>query len=277
MKAPELQAELLETDFSALVREPWWQCLLRLVLHGGLHTGNGIENWVDTLLLNKLNAHSRVRLRDLLHTTTVYACQGNDPTVTFASNDPATRDEYAAYAVRCSMSIPFFFTPGRKGGMHIFDGGLKQNYPVEELLKHSPHAAFIGLYLGAPYEPDAGKGVVKAFWESLFEANDKVQLEKHKEHTVIIDTRPVTTLDFKLSNAQKQFLLLSGRVAALKFLKKKKIDLADRADMEELMQAHDELRQSLLLARAERLQWRWRAAWGTLLLIVAVAWSSRLV
>ena len=38
------------------------------------------------------------------------------------------------------MSIPFFFTPERDQGMRVFDGGLRNNYPVEALLRDKPTA-----------------------------------------------------------------------------------------------------------------------------------------
>lgn len=44
-------------------------------------------------------------------------------------------------------------------------------------------------------------------------------MNEHKDSTIIIDPSPISTLDFKLSYEEKEFLLSEGRAAARKFLK----------------------------------------------------------
>jgi len=248
----ELKEELVNTDFSKLIHEPWWRCCLNFVTKFGLYSGRELVKWLDNALARKRNMHTRVRLKNLPLHTKIYACQGHEPAVIFDSQAPESMNEFAAYAARCSMSIPFYFVPEFKGGLHFFDPGWKLNYPVEALLKDHPDAEFIGLYLGIPILEGVKAGVPSAVFANLFEANDTTQLEKHKDRTVIIDTRPIGTLKFKLSEEEKRFLFLAGQVAALTFLHNRGVDLSDRADFNPLSAELDSLREKLNMRRARR-------------------------
>src|SRR6185295_1782829 len=88
-----------------------------------------------------------------------------------------------------------------------------------ELLKKNPETEFIGLYLGhryegMPKEPSLLSDMLSIWTESV----DVEALRIYKEKTVVIDPRPITTIDFTLSAQEKEFLLSTGRAAALRFL-----------------------------------------------------------
>jgi predicted acylesterase/phospholipase RssA len=241
----ELRDELFRVDFGLLARDSWWQCCLNLVIRGGLHSAKGLQTWLDIALAKKLKSPTQVLLRQLPLHTTVYACQGSDPAVTFDSRSDGSNFEPASYATRCSMSIPLYFTPESKSGAHIFDGGLRHNYPVELLLKDAPKTKFIGLYLGAPTFEGMKTGVPSAALDALLEAQDTAQLRKYGDRTIIIDTRPIGTLDLSLSEQEKTFLFLAGQVAAIDFLSRQGIDLSKRSDISSLRAQLDLLRETL--------------------------------
>ena len=49
-------------------------------------------------------------------------------------------------------------------------------------------------------------------------------VDEHAASVVIIDTSPIGTVDFNLSQLEKEFLLKVGRASALKFLKGRTLD-----------------------------------------------------
>ena len=57
----------------------------------------------------------------------------------------------------------------------------------------------------------------------MIERNDPDLLEKYRDQTVLIDTDPIGTIDFDLDDVEKDFLVLQGRVAALKLLAVQKL------------------------------------------------------
>ncbi|RXH15750.1 patatin-like phospholipase family protein [Bradyrhizobium guangzhouense] len=228
----ELEAELKRVNFSDFLRERFRR-ITNLIFYGGLYTGIELTNWVDELLAKKFDSATRVKFRQFTSETfarrvKVYACRVGKDALIFDSHNPHYADMYASYAVRCSLAIPFFFTPEKDQGLNVFDGGARHNYPVHKILEETPDQKFIGLYLGNPrHEPkarrilQAPRDVLSNLANIFTEARDEEALEKYSASTVIIDPRPITTLDFNLSKEEKEFLVLQGRVAALWFLKKK--------------------------------------------------------
>ena len=104
----------------------------------------------------------------------------------------------------------------------MFDGGTQNNYPVEILLKDNPNTKFIGLYLGDEYFRGEKKKYILSNLLSIWtESNDNEVLEKYKEETIVIDPKPISTLQFSLNEKEKEFLQECGRLGALKFLKRK--------------------------------------------------------
>jgi predicted acylesterase/phospholipase RssA len=120
--------------------------LTNLVFYGGLYKGLELTLWLDGLLARKLDSASQVVLGQLPIHVAIYACRRDANAIIFDSND--RKDTPVSYAVRCSMSIPLFFTPEKSEGINVFDGGMRHNYPVRALLKRYPSKKFIGLYLG---------------------------------------------------------------------------------------------------------------------------------
>ena len=154
------------------------------------------------------------------------------------------------------MSIPFLFTPRKSEGLNVFDGGLKNNYPVDIVLESEENVNFIGLYLGNElYESPNRNGlfsVVNDVFSIWQENNDVENLSRFSEQTIIIDPRPVKTTDFRLTNEEKEFLLECGRLSAAKYLKKQGFEL-DQTDYNERKIALETLRTNIRKVRQKRI------------------------
>ena len=216
--------ELLEKDFSefkdakSLIKKIW-----NLLTKGGLYEAATFTNWVHTKLAKELCKKTPVLLQDLPKRVTIYACREETGPLIFDSQDPACFKERAADVVRCSMSIPFIFTPMKDKELSIFDGGAQNNYPVKILLEHNPGADFIGLYLGPPtYEGRKKKSIIGKLLSIWMESIDYESLEAYGDQTIVVDPRPISTLQFKLNEKEKEFLLESGRLEAKRFLSAQK-------------------------------------------------------
>jgi predicted acylesterase/phospholipase RssA len=214
--AAEMEDILRDVNFSEFLSERF-KTVTNLIFYGGLFRGIELTNWVDVLLAKKLKSPTRVRFGQLPYHVRIYACRRDIDALIFDSKQMP--DMYVSYAVRCSVAIPLFFTPEREQGLHVFDGGMRHNYPVKKLLAQTPDKDFIGLYLGDPiYTPTAKPSVIGDLINISFEATDVEALREYSQKTVVIDPKPISTLDFSLSSEEKTYLVSQGRAAALQFL-----------------------------------------------------------
>jgi predicted acylesterase/phospholipase RssA len=216
----ELRKIMFETDFSTFIPERLSQ-FTNFLFYGGLHRGLELTLWLDRLLASKLDSVNQVVLGQLPIPVVLYACRRDADAIIFDSAD--RKSTPVSYAVRCSMSIPLFFTPEKSEGLNVFDGGMRHNYPVQALLKRYPGKKFIGLYLGEEVYIPRRPSVFRDLINIAFEATDVESVNEHKNSTIIIDPSPVSTVDFKLSREEKEFLLSQGRAAARKFLKARRL------------------------------------------------------
>jgi NTE family protein len=148
-----------------------------------------------------------------------------------------------AYAVRMSMSIPFFFEPvthknEQTGEEHlIVDGGMLSNFPVWLFDSHGrdPRWPTFGMLLvepdprkpigarlpGSEHGIEAGSLIdyVKSLAHTMMEAHDRLYVEQaNYARTIPIPTLGVATTEFDISAARVQALYDSGRKAASDFL-----------------------------------------------------------
>jgi predicted acylesterase/phospholipase RssA len=268
--SPEELREIFKAkDFHEFLDSSRFSQLPRLIFSRGLHEAATFTTWVDELLAQKLHSRARVRLSDLPHRCTVFASRRGKRALKFDSVDA---DADAAYAVRCSMSIPFLFTPQSEQGIRTFDGGLQNNFPVEALLTDYPGTKFVSLFLGSEtYEHPNQKWVLADLLSIWTEATDREVLEKYADQTVIIDPRPIGTLSFRLTAQEKDFLLEAGRAAALGHL-----DASSDAYHESASQ-RDKLKSAVVSARAEsrrRTKSRRRKRIWLFVLLTLIAFAS---
>ncbi len=245
-KISELKEILSNKDFTDFKDAGILKRFLNLIFLGGLYPADKFTNWIDELLAKKLNSAVEIRLKDLPKRVTVYASQEGRISLTFDSKNPQSESIRAAFAARCSMSIPYIFTAQKNEGIDVFDGGLQNNYPVKLLLRDNPNTDFIGLYLGPEiFEGHKKKSILKKIISIWTESVDTEVLRKYKNKTIIIDTRPISTLNFNLNQEEKDFLLNNGKAAAIKYLKNQNIKYSGQYDYVELQKNIDQSRQSL--------------------------------
>jgi tetratricopeptide (TPR) repeat protein len=118
------------------------------------------------------------------------------------------------------------------------------------LLAEAPDKKFIGLYLGDPIYSPRRSGIIGDLLSIITEANDDDALRNYGDQTVIIDPKPISTIDFCLSLEEKKFLILQGSAAALLFLHKQGHISAEEAPAA-AKQAND-LKEAALKARKRR-------------------------
>lgn len=224
----ELRSILYEMDFATFYDANWLIALWNLLFKGGAFPGDAFKNWLASLISEKLGIAYEPQLRDLPYRATAFAATRDKEALTFDSYD--TPSTPAAFAVRCSMSIPYVFIPPRHEGRRVFDGGLGNNYPVQLLLETNSNLNFIGLYLGSrTYKEPRRKHVFSDLFSIITEKMDREALRKYSYETIVIDTSPINVLSFKLNKKEKDFLLKCGQSAAISFLIKRNLTQEDIA------------------------------------------------
>lgn len=148
---------------------------------------------------------------------------------------PLVPDEYPiADAVRISAGFPYFFPPltlrdaqTKKSGVMV-DGGVVSPFPVFLFDHPKPERPTWGfrLYSGAAPEKPSYTSVSGPLWpidmliaivDTSTNALDKFEEREYHPRTIALPTGDISTLDFGLSDQQKQFLYDSGYQAAAAF------------------------------------------------------------
>ncbi|MGQ7944153.1 patatin-like phospholipase family protein [Flavobacterium sp. WC2509] len=241
----DLKSILEKKDFSDFKDANLLKAIYNLVTKSGLYEANSFIDWIDELLALKLDSAYAVKLGHLPKRVTIYASRRDKDALTFDSFNEKNKDTIASYAARCSMSIPFFFTPQKNEGLNVFDGGVQNNFPVEVLLRDNPNSKFIGLYLGREIYKTKRNNIFRDLLMLGTESEDPAVLEKYRDQIIIIDPYPISTYSFKLSPSEKGFLLENGRLAALKYLDKNNFLKKEDFDFEERKIKIEQIRQDL--------------------------------
>jgi len=254
----ELVETLRRKSFRDFLDARFWRVPWNLLVKQGLYPGEHFRVWMSQLLGAKIPGLGDIRMSDLpkaMRNTgkhaVIYACRRGSGVVVFDSRGER-RDTGAAFATRCSMSIPVFFFAPEIEGRQVFDGGLRNNFPLTRFLQDEPKKPFIALYLG---EPDySGR---RWFWSELLDiwisGEEREAVDSHAESVVVIDTAPVGTVDFGLTDLEKEFLLKVGKAAALRFLQTRRLD--NGPDAETVQAAHreaEDLRRAIKQRRRRR-------------------------
>ena len=252
----ELLALLREKDFRNFT-DRWWRWPWNILARKGIHSGNPLEDWLNELLNARIQSRRLIEMEQLPVRAVMFGSTWGRATVVFdkAGDNAGTS---AAFAARCSASIPVFFAPREHGGTYVFDGGLLNNFPVDECIKLLGHD-FVGLYLTPEPRPKVPRSVFGQVFDILIERDYRELVDKYPDRMVVIDPSPVSTTDFSLSANDKDLLEWAGRLAARIHLKPKGLSSDEkiaeaRAKVEALKkQAHVarlKRKRSLLMALA---------------------------
>lgn len=144
---------------------------------------------------------------------------------------PKQRNFGVAEAVRLSMSIPFFFEPGRLDGNVIVDGGILSNFPLwiyDSEPGKKPDWPTFGFRLvdkaaNAPAKIERATDLLASMLKTMMVAGDRRYLsQRHQGRVVDIDLTglAITATQFGLTNDQKDQLYARGYLSAKEFFTK---------------------------------------------------------
>jgi NTE family protein len=248
--AADTAALIEKTDFTQF--EDWgpggelFGGTLNLIRNHGLAHGTVFHDWFRDKIDNQTfgDVHTAKRTLKLIATDITrremlvlpdslgdYRLSKDSPPI-----DPETFP--IADAVRMSMSIPYFFQPielvhSETGPSTIVDGGVLSNFPVWifDVEDRDPQRPTFGFKLVGGKAAGSGLDrITKAFgwpvemgvdiFHTATDAWDKYWVS-HSTYvrTCAISAGDIGTTQFNLSDAQKQWLLDSGKTAADSFLK----------------------------------------------------------
>lgn len=214
----ELETALSSLDFESLLDTPRGLRLLRLVSSGYVHSGDAIQAWIRERLSEHVDRVGKVSLSDLPTRAIIYAAAHPSGTLVFDSKGEFGQDIDSAFAARCSMSIPWFFRSPLHEGRRVYDGGVLHNFPVRDYLRRSGSENWLGVYLGTGRPEDRRRSTLFELLAVLLGQDESAVLDEHRDRVVVVDTGPIGTVDFDLSDIEKRFLVESGRLAALRYL-----------------------------------------------------------
>ncbi len=227
-------------DPGFLDRIPLAGPLASLLFEKGIYEGDFLETWLeerlkargvdtfDKLILEEYRDDERYRFK--LRVIASDITRGRMLVLPQDIKDYGIMPEKlsVAFAVRMSMSIPFFFEPvtlrsaqtGKTS--YIVDGGLLSNFPVWLFDSHGqpPQWPTFGFKLVEPEEgqPNRIRGPVSmlaALFSTMMEAHDARYLQDENfVRTVAIPTLGIRTTEFDLSAERSEALYQSGRQAA---------------------------------------------------------------
>jgi NTE family protein len=200
---------------------PIWKIPTNLLFCQGLYPGESCRFWIAELLTKKKQKLGEVQMADL-ETALVYASRPGSGTLRFDSQGER-KEAPASFAARCSMSIPFFFTPMQVDGRRVYDGGLRNNFPLKRFLDEHPNTHCIALYLGRPSNRNRS-WIGSELLDILIDGEERQVVDENRRRVVLIDTSPVGTVDFRMNDYEKDFLLQVGKAAALRFLFERNFD-----------------------------------------------------
>lgn len=221
---------------------------LNLELHLGATKGKALEAWIEKLLAeapHKARTFGDLdpeKLRvvgvDLAHARMVVFPE--DVVLYVDADDkPLVPEEFPiADAVRISAGFPYFFPPlslidghTKKPGV-LVDGGVASAFPVFLFDTPKPKHPTWGfrLYGGSGPEQPSYTAIdgplwpvemLKAIVDTSMNALDKLEMVAFGPRTISIPTGDIPTLDFALTEAQKNELYESGHRTAEAFFKAK--------------------------------------------------------
>lgn len=270
----ELRQILAETSFGNFLDASKPRSLWNLLTSNGLYSGEAFERWIRDLLAKRMSGRmGRIEMQHLAGSV-IYACTPGHGTVVFDSSDVNKTTE-ASFAARCSMSIPFFFKPMEIEGRRVYDGGMRNNFPVARFLADKPRTPFIALYLGEPLGFRKSQFVLSELLDIWLGGDELAIIDSHRDSVAVINPKPISTLDFSLSERQKDFLVKAGRAAALRLVFQRKMDSAPteaevKAAEDEVEALREELTTAMSRSRRKRLVWL-----AVLMLAVALFVSFR--
>lgn len=256
----------------SLFREPLiWVVAFLPFLRGARYSSAPIGKFIQ--YLEQWRPHNDGRLRDVrnsllgdsfksLPNELMIVASSSGQSSTHVFNKP---DDKIEFAVRCSMAIPGFFESQRLGRDVIYDGGLVANFAYDKFAEIYSDTRPIGMYLhdGADInrESDLPQNIFSVIRHlfRIYQGQDETTIiQENKASIVTIDTSPIGTIDFNLSELDMEFLSESGRVAVMRYLIEEDHDLPLRKDGKPSQSDYEKANNDLRVLREAALKrWHW--------------------
>jgi len=132
----QLQEIILQTDFSKFKDQTWGE-LYNIIDHFGYYSGDYFYQWYSNLL-KTITGNESITFQQVFEKfnidLVITASDITEGELCYFSKDTTPNMELRI-AVRCSMSIPFFYIPvqiPQNEKVHYYiDGGCMNNYPID--------------------------------------------------------------------------------------------------------------------------------------------------
>jgi len=208
----------------------------RLYKRNGMYQGHLIKKWMQLLLKNacgnpditfqevydRFNHNLIITGTDLMEQNTEYFSKYTSPNMRVVD------------ALRISVSFPLFFRDVRLNGKIYIDGGVLDNFPIHVFRKPEFGGSLendsktIGLklltadeYENKPLSVDKITSFIPAVINCLHRQASKVYIEPSDwERTIKINTGNLSSMNFDLTEEEKQFLMVEGKKAVDVFCQK---------------------------------------------------------
>ena len=200
----------------------------QIVIHYGYYRANYATEVFHDWIQEKLGS-ADATFNDLIKANgldlRVYATNLNTRQV-YEFSYRKTKDVPLADAVRASISVPLFFTAAEIGGQIFVDGGTVFDFPLmgysKDEIDKTLGLAFAKSSVVAREDQVDGKFGFRQplqYIKRLVTVLQRVQSpvfalhEELQQNTILIDTAGVSSLNFKLTQDEKECLIANGRRA----------------------------------------------------------------
>jgi predicted acylesterase/phospholipase RssA len=232
--ASALEEELATLQLRRMVSLNPLKVVGNLLFRGGLFDGTALQNWIELALRRQLALHRTVTFADLPFDVRIPVSTSRRGTVVFGKT---THPEASvAYAARCSSSIPFFFVPANwEDGMAV-DGGAQHNLPIRPYVESGGDERVIILSLESASKRSGNRGGLRfplfglagSLSNIWLDQDEDALMRRHSSSLITIDTGTIGAAQLTVTARDREFLVASGRLAAVKFLERDRPALADR-------------------------------------------------
>jgi NTE family protein len=192
----------------------------------GWYSGKNVEKWTDSML-EELTGVKGITFEKMYEVTKVYLCITSysvDEGKTVYYNVDTSPDLRVATAVMRSTALPILYKMVEGKWM---DGGMLDNFPVNWMANNKIPFDGIKLikkgYKITKGKPENWTQYSKLILSLLQEQLIKMHVEdKHWKHVAKIDVTGFSTIEFNLTNLQKEMLIHRGFSAAEKYYESQK-------------------------------------------------------
>jgi NTE family protein len=200
---------------------------VNLINHYGLCKGEKLYNWI-TDMLYKLTGREKITLGEIkrLYGADLYITGTSLTTKSVVYFHHSSHyDMQLRDAIRISTSVPGIFTPVTYGGELMVDGGVIVNFPIN-VFGTNDTLGFMFVHSENPTctIPNTPANAIDYFWavaETALNTNYKQYMRPEDyARTIKINTNGISSMNFNITDTQREFLVTQGKNAVIEYFKK---------------------------------------------------------